>query len=71
MDDLTTFRLRNVLSCILEGVVRRADEVGPFPTALWLELSTTACDQVYCPFGTQYLHSRLYGEVGNISGFLT
>lgn len=27
MDDLTRFRLRNVLSCILEGVVRRGDMV--------------------------------------------
>ena len=28
MDDLSRFRLRNVLSCILENVVRRGDECG-------------------------------------------
>ena len=63
MDDLTRFRLRNVLSCILEGVVRRADEVGGVDALLWLELSTTTCYQVYCPVGTEYFYSRLYGKV--------
>lgn len=27
MDDFTRFRLRNVLSCIIESVVKRGDEV--------------------------------------------
>ena len=63
MDDLTRFRLRNVLSCILEGVVRRADEVGEVGIRSLLELSTTACDQVYCHVDTKYLDPRLYGKV--------
>ena len=28
MDDLTRFRLRNVISCIIESVVKKGDEVS-------------------------------------------